>query len=407
MASQNTNAEIVRPLADYSGSVWGFHFLSLPPNSMKKQNKFHEQHLQELKEEVKTLLLASAMKPSQKLNLIDSIQRLGVSYHFETEIEEILQEMYKNPPYYNDRDVINDDDLCNVALLFRLLRQQGYKISCDIFNNFKNEKGDSFKLSLINDISGMLSLYEAAHLSIRGEDILDEALDFSTYHLKSMVTSTEIISPQYLKEKVIHALRWPIRKSLPRLDARYYISIYPKEDGSHENLLKFAKLDFNMLQALYQEELKCYTEWWQKSDFVKKLPYARERIVEGYFWGSMATFAPQYSISRCIASKMVAVLTMVDDTYDAFGTIDELKLLTEAIQRWDGSSMDLLPECMKVVYRDVILETFNEYESTTTKDGQLEFLQFAIDAFKKITRAYLPRSRMVPQRIMFQHLMST
>ncbi|KAJ7954582.1 Terpene synthase [Quillaja saponaria] len=112
MPSENINAEIVRPLADFSGSVWGFHFLSLPPNSMEKQNKFHEQHLQELKEEVKTLLLASVVKPSQKLNLIDSIQRLGVSYHFETDIEEILQEMYKNPPY------IHDDDLNNVALLF-------------------------------------------------------------------------------------------------------------------------------------------------------------------------------------------------------------------------------------------------------------------------------------------------
>ncbi|KAJ7954581.1 Terpene synthase [Quillaja saponaria] len=238
----------------------------------------------------------------------------------------------------------------------------------------------------------MLSLYEAAHLSIRGEDILDEALDFSTYHLKSMVSSTEMIIPQYLKEKVIHALRWPIRKSLPRLDTRYYISIYPKEDGFHESLLKFAKLDFNMLQALYQDELKSFTEWWQKSDLVDKLPYARVRIEESYFWGSMATFAPQYTISRYMAAQMVSVLAIVDDNYDAYGTIEELKLLTQAIQRWDSSSMDFLPDSMKLVYRDVILETFTNFESLTAKDGQSQFLHYAIEAFKRIARAYLQES---------------
>ena len=60
--------------------------------------------------------------PLQKLNLIDAMQRLGVSYHFEKEIKEELKQMY------NEWDG-KDNDLYIVALLFRLLRQAGHRIS--------------------------------------------------------------------------------------------------------------------------------------------------------------------------------------------------------------------------------------------------------------------------------------
>lgn len=49
-----------------------------------------EHRITELKDEVKRELLAAAVEPSQQqLNIIDAIQRLGVAYHFEKEIEEI------------------------------------------------------------------------------------------------------------------------------------------------------------------------------------------------------------------------------------------------------------------------------------------------------------------------------
>ena len=65
---------------------------------------------------------------SQKLKLIDLLQRLGVSYHYENEIEKTLQQLHRT--LYDRDDQENADDLYNVALQFRLLRQQGYYISC-------------------------------------------------------------------------------------------------------------------------------------------------------------------------------------------------------------------------------------------------------------------------------------
>jgi (-)-germacrene D synthase len=86
------------------------------------------QQVQELKEEVKRMLMAPTEKPLEKLDLIDKIQRLGVSYHFESEINEILQKMHNNPPECNNGD--SDEHLYTIALWFRLLRQQGYNVSC-------------------------------------------------------------------------------------------------------------------------------------------------------------------------------------------------------------------------------------------------------------------------------------
>ncbi|RVW31568.1 Valencene synthase [Vitis vinifera] len=55
---------------------------------------------------------------------------------------------------------------------------------------YTDEKG-RFKESLINDACGLLGLYEAAHLRVWEEDILDEALAFATTHLESIMEHLE------------------------------------------------------------------------------------------------------------------------------------------------------------------------------------------------------------------------
>ena len=65
-----------------------------------------------------------------------------------------------------------------------------YGIYVGMFNEFKDEKAN-FKKALVRDVRGMLGLYEAVHLRVNGEDILDEALAFTTTHLRSMVEHLE------------------------------------------------------------------------------------------------------------------------------------------------------------------------------------------------------------------------
>ena len=86
-----------------------------------------QQQVDELEKIVRELLITSATDFSLQLKLIDAIQRLGVAYHFEREIEKALERMHAT----FDGDHGNDDvDLYTVALAFRLLRQHGYNVSC-------------------------------------------------------------------------------------------------------------------------------------------------------------------------------------------------------------------------------------------------------------------------------------
>lgn len=75
--------------------------------------------------------------------------------------------------------------------------------------------------------------------------------------------------------------------------------------------------------------------WWKELDLVSKLPYARDRVTEIYVcWGLGVYFEPKYSLGRIILAKVCALTSVIDDTYDAYGTFEELELFTEAVQRF-------------------------------------------------------------------------
>ncbi|XVF55955.1 hypothetical protein PTKIN_Ptkin06aG0077300 [Pterospermum kingtungense] len=62
----------------------------------------------------------------ENIKLIDTLCRLVVSYHFETEIEEILKKNFDSL----DSKLVeqNDYDLNITALIFRVFRQHGFKM---------------------------------------------------------------------------------------------------------------------------------------------------------------------------------------------------------------------------------------------------------------------------------------
>ncbi|KAL2496218.1 Alpha-humulene/(-)-(E)-beta-caryophyllene synthase [Forsythia ovata] len=273
-----------------------------------------EQERQRLKEEVKKLLVATPDYPLHKLYLIDAIQRLGIGYHFETEIENSLKYIY---------DTFHEsNDLRSCALRFRLLRQQGYYVSSDVFNKFKDCQG-KFEESMISDAPGLLRLYEAAHYGVHGEEILEEALKFSASHLGSMIHHAS----NSLSRQVSEDLEMPIHKTLTRLGVKKFLSIY--QESRQDMLLNFAKLDFNILQKMHLKELSDITKWWKALVFGKKLPFARDRVVECYFWILSVYFEPQYSFATKILTKIIAMTSIIDDIYDVYGMINELALFTD------------------------------------------------------------------------------
>ncbi|KAF8026087.1 hypothetical protein BT93_F2792 [Corymbia citriodora subsp. variegata] len=375
-----------RRSASYHPSIWGDYFLRYDSDPCSRNFHDGEEQIEKLKEEVKKMV-AAIVPTSQKLDLIDQIQRLGIAYHFQDVIDEQLEQIHKSYFEFNDGDHLCDD-LHMVALLFRLLRQRGYRISREIFEKFKDSEGN-FRESLAADVGGMLSLYEACHLRVHGEDVLDEALSFALTHIES--TDENQVSPALAKQ-VRHALKQPIHKGLPRLEARQYIPIYQEEPSHNELLLSLAKLDFNLLQEQHQKELGNITRWWKELDVARNFPFARDRLVECYFWIIGVYFEPEFVLGRRLMTKVIAMTSIIDDIYDVYGTLEELELFTEAIERWSTDAIDGLPKYMQVCYK-ALLDVYDDAEKAIPENGTSYRLYYAKEAMKKLVRAYFAEAK--------------
>ncbi|KAG8479076.1 hypothetical protein CXB51_029772 [Gossypium anomalum] len=370
-----------RHLANFAPSFWGDIFL-YPPSEMKMDAKTQLEY-RELKQEVRRMLLTDTDKSSLKLHIIDAVQRLRVAYHFEKEREDALQIIY----HYHCNHIHDGDDLYTTAVRFRLLREHGFNVDCEIFNKFKDEKGN-FKESLNGDVKGMLELYEAAHFQLHGEKILEEALSFTTFHLK--LAESKVDYP--LSTQIANAVTRPLRKSLQRLVARSYISIYEGYGTQDKNLMKFAKLDFNLLQHLHKEEINEIYRWWKSLDVATNFPFVRDRFVECYFWMMGLYFEPQYAIARAFMTKIISLTSILDDIYDAYGTYEELEIFTKAIHRWDINCIDQLPDYMKLWYREA-LKVYKDMEDLMSKEGKSYRVQYAIEAMKQQSQVFFVEAK--------------
>nr|QIQ55991.1 putative terpene synthase 5 [Eremophila denticulata subsp. trisulcata] len=345
--------------------------------------------IEALKEDVKSMVTAKDCKPFEKMILIDTIERLGVAYMFEQEIEEQIEQIYK----FQAEDG-SDKDLFTTALYFRLFRQHGYNAPSSVFDKFKDED-NKFKKNLIGEIDGLLSLCEASYVRYHGEDVLEEALVFTKHYLNQALPQLDSL----LKEKVARALEQPIHRAIEVVEARYFISFYEKDESRNELLLRLAKLNFKLLQNLYRKELGDLTKWW--NELRTELPYVRDRLVECYFWGVLIIFEPQYSFSRLATAKAIAMTMVLNDTYDSYGTLEELESFTEILHRWDIKEIDnmdikeidnILSENMKRVFH-FLLRAYAEHEREASKQGRSYAASYAIEAMKRIARGYHKKAK--------------
>ncbi|XP_019173416.1 PREDICTED: (-)-germacrene D synthase-like [Ipomoea nil] len=382
LSNQTQLNQVIRRSADFHPSVWGDYFLTYSSRPKEVDTQEWLEH-QQLKEKLKNMLVEATHISSHKLHLINKIHRLGVCYQFEKEIGTSLEHIFMAYDEINTNE--DENDLLIVSLRFRLLRQEGYHVSANVFQKFKNSNG-KFKESLvdINNVQAMLSLYEASHLRVHGEQILEEALTFTTFHLKSMLPN--MTNP--LRSQVSEALKQPIRKRLIRLDAQRFISNFEPNGTQDALLLKFAKLDFNLLQKEHQWELGNLTRWWKGLDVPNKFPFARDRLVECYFWALGVYFESKYYLARKFLSKVLCIASIIDDIYDVYGTLDELKIFKDAVQRWDASVVNELPEYMRFCYI-YLLDAYAEIEKELADKGESYRVNYARIEMKKLVGAYL------------------
>ncbi|CAJ1977811.1 unnamed protein product [Sphenostylis stenocarpa] len=377
IAEQNT-----RRSANYKPNLWNYQFLQSLGNDPKVKKL--EERASEIEEEVRHMMTSVDIEPLSLLELIDDVQRLGLTYKFEEDIVKALDEKI----VLLNENQKHKGGVHATALRFRLLRQHGFEISQDVFKNFKDKEG-GFDIELKNDVQGLLSLYEASYLGFEGENLLDEARLFSTTQLKSNLK--EGVNTK-LAEQVSHALELPYHRRVHRLEARRYIDIYEPKESHHQLLLELAKLDFNMVQSQHQKELQELSRWWREMGLTNKLDFVRDRLMEVYFWALGMAPHPDLSECRKAITKMFGLVTIIDDVYDVYGTLDELELFTDAVERWNVDAVNTLPEYMKLCY----LALYNAVNDTTysiLKEKGHGNLSYLSKSWRELCKAFIQEAK--------------
>ncbi|KAH1087507.1 hypothetical protein GYH30_018867 [Glycine max] len=321
------------------------------------------------------------------LYMIDAMQRLNIDYHFQEEIEEFLRRQYVNSTtiaggYYGD-------DIHEIALRFRLLRQQGFFVPEEVFHKFTNKEG-KFNQKLGENIKGMVELYEASPLGIAGEDTLAEAGEFSGPVLKEKLDCIEIhnLEAKFVKR----TLEQPFHKSLPMFTARNFFGDFDATNTWLGSLKEVAKMDFSLLQCMYHREITQISNWWTGLGLANELMYARNQPLKWYIW-SLACFTdPTLSEERVELTKPISLIYIIDDIFDVYGTLDELTLFTEAVCRWDITAMEQLPDYMKACF-GVLYNLTNEISSKVYQKHGWNPIDSLQHAWKSLCKAFLVEAK--------------
>ncbi|XP_020590460.1 terpene synthase 10-like [Phalaenopsis equestris] len=357
----------------------------LLPETIKKiaQEEKYIHRRDKLKEEVR-YLIGQQHDLIKQLELQDAMRRLGLDYHFNSEIKNLLNSISSSKQ--NIEDLILNNNLHGSALLFRLLREHGINnapiLRVDALTSCFKKVRENFQLNHQHNIKEIISLYEASYLAVEGEEVLDEMRDFAVEYLSHLDRS---LLSQELTEEIDHALELPLHWRLSRLHTRWYIDAYGKQENVNPVLLELAKLDFNIVPSIYTIELKEMSRWWRNIGLVSdEINFSRDRLVENFSLAVGETFQPKFWRCRKAITKINCFIALIDDIYDVYGTLDELKIFTNAIEddlklfgiiRWNIATAQQLPDPMKICLA-ALFSTMNNISSSFSIEKELDALLY-------------------------------
>ncbi|CAL1397699.1 unnamed protein product [Linum trigynum] len=349
----------LRRSANYKPNIWEYGFLQ-SLSAKDQEIRQYEVRAEKLKEEAKLIFAEVAGDDLvAKLELIDSVRKLGLASFFEDEIKEALDQVVS---FFIGKPISHMKcGLHFYALSFRLLRQHGYHVSQDMFiDEFMDKPTRSFMESkCCGDTLGLVELFEDSHLGLEHEDIMEEANCFSARILKSSYPSLLLHHDKDLEERVAHALELPIHWRVQWFDVKWQIKVHERGRAKKVDkaLIDLAKVNFNVVQSALQKDLRQ----------ISRLDFTRDRIVESFLCSVGLAIEPEFSGFRIRLTKVIIMILILDDVYDVYGSLEELKQFTAAIDKWNARKVDKLPEPMKLCFQtltditeDISIEIQNE-----------------------------------------------
>lgn len=333
--------------ANYKPNIWSYDFVQSLTSEFTKAT--HKERAEKLKNEI--MHIFSREPGFSKPYIVETITNLGLSNVLHKEIMDALESITID---LNNNVGFEEDILSDTALSFRLLRQYGYNISQDIFAGFIGETGLlNERMDSKIDPRRVLEIYEASHLAVDGEEIMEKARAISSLYLMDSYLDMD----DKLAKQVSSTLRIPCHRKVQWFDVKKQIHAYEQEDNKNVILLELAKLNFNIVQATHLEDLKELSRWWKNLGFIENITFTRDRLVESFLWTVGVACEPQHGLLRKCLTKVVTFVLVLDDTYDIYGSLDELMCFTRIVERWDYQEVDQLPECMKICFQALVTTT--------------------------------------------------
>ncbi|KAK3015535.1 hypothetical protein RJ639_006666, partial [Escallonia herrerae] len=295
-----------------------------------------------------------------KLRMVDHIQKLGLAEQFHEDIDEILEQFYRNRKKQPWEPRGTNDALAKMymdSLAFRLLRMHGNNITPGSFCSFLNHEGilDHLEQKCEHFRSLIYNVYRATDVIFAGEYELEEARMFSRKLLektmKSRMAYDNFVTLPSFRGVIEQELSLPWIARLDHLDHRMWIeenrvsplwtgkaSFYRLTCLQDENIMRLALENYKFRQLIYRNELEELKRW-SKDTGLSDMGFGREKTSYCYFAVAASSCLPHDSLVRMIVAKSAILITVADDFFDMKGALDELQELTEAVQRWDGKGL--------------------------------------------------------------------
>ncbi|GLJ38258.1 hypothetical protein SUGI_0778860 [Cryptomeria japonica] len=331
----------------------------------------------------------------QRLEMVDALQCLGIDRYFQDEIKAVLDFVYR---CWDGSVGIGlgcksaTKDLNATALGFRLLRLHRYHVSADVVKNFKDKKGQFLSHGAINDeehmMRSMINLLRASSLAFLGEAVMEDAKVFSSVYLTHLLEKSEDIKQKSFLKEAEYALLYEWPSTFSRWEARSYIEIYELDNSRLKDkiILELAKLDFNILQYKYKMEMKKLSSWWQNSG-VSKLIAVKERSIEYYLLAVSVVDNAEFGSSRIVVAKTATLVSLLDDLFDNYLTLEQVELVTKAIvQGWNISIIQNIPNNFKKIV-EFIFKTLHELTSEASQIQGRDMMQFITKAWADYAEA--------------------
>ncbi|PON80600.1 S-linalool synthase [Parasponia andersonii] len=290
-----------------------------------------------------------------KISVIDWIDRLGLAEHFTEEIKTILGQVFRGYTSTSEEPENKGLEPLQIhrdALAFRLLRLCGHRVST--LQQMDQKDHEAF-------LCDMYNLHRATDVTFSGKSQLEAARALSKKILQNetMVGTSEnnsVFAMPNLQGQIKDDIYHPWLARLDHLEHRKFIErniqtrISPLEGPKlatyyrlssclrNSTLQQLAIQNFMLRQSKFRNELKNLQRW-SKRFGLTSIGFAREKTAYCYF--AVAATIPLLPLSdvRLTLVKSACLVTVADDFFDAGGSLEELKRLTTAVQRWEPKDL--------------------------------------------------------------------